>query len=233
MAEGLADLEGVDALPDHEHSRRVLEHVRMPEGLGQVGFLGDLAEEPEYCNSIHFGGLLRVENEVICIGGANGFPNVQRGLLIEKAVALDSEKPLRGMERAFQPRNVNLLILEVDIAEPQVADFRGSCAVRDSEQEHCVFPWPEFSCGLQEVFKLFFAHVRDSSPNLLGSLLRHSDDVLENRWCHGGLHDERYQSNVALSREIRNVVRWLQQTLQRNNSAGSFATARAADRTPH
>src|SRR6266478_1179514 len=59
--------------------------------------------------------------------------------------------------------------------------------MRYSEQEHRMLARAEFLCSHKETLKLFVGQIRDATPNLLCPLLRHPDDVLEYRWCHGSL----------------------------------------------
>src|SRR5258708_11783870 len=84
---------------------------------------------------------------------------------------------------------MNLLVPEVDVSNTQIRDLLCPRAMRHSEEKHCVFTRPIFLRSLKETFELFARHVRDSSTDLLRSLLRHSDHVLADGWCHGCLHD--------------------------------------------
>jgi hypothetical protein len=74
VAEGLPDEEGVCALLDKQHSRRVLQNVRVLQRLAKPGSPGDLTEQLEYRHPIQLDGLLRVEHETVSIGLADGQP---------------------------------------------------------------------------------------------------------------------------------------------------------------
>jgi hypothetical protein len=52
--------------------------------------------------------------------------------------------------------------------------------VGDSEQEHGMLTRAVFLRSLEEALELLIGHVRDSSSDLLLSLLRHPYNVLEN-----------------------------------------------------
>jgi hypothetical protein len=49
--------------------------------------------------------------------------------------------------------DVNLLVVEVDVREPQVANLLCPRAMSHGEEEHGVFPWPEFLRSLHETLK--------------------------------------------------------------------------------
>src|SRR6267378_382590 len=152
--------------------------MRVLQSLAKSGLLRNCLEQLVDRNAVQLSGLLRVEHKVVSVRLANSQPRLQCCLLIEERVALYLQQVLGRGEGTFEPGDVDLLIIEVDIRKAKVRNLLRSCAMSHSEEKHGVFPWAVFLCSLQETFKLLAAHVRDSSPNLLCSLFRHPNYVL-------------------------------------------------------
>ena len=105
----LTNHKGVRALLNHQHGGGVLENMRVLKGLAESSLTRDGFEKFVDGHAVQLCGLLRVEDEIVGIGLATIKPRFECSSFVEQRVAFDLEQRLRGIKRALQAGDVNLL----------------------------------------------------------------------------------------------------------------------------
>lgn len=131
----------------------------MLQRFAEPGFPGDRAEELENGHAVKLSGFLGVENEVVGVWFSYRKPRFQYGRLVEQTVALDLQKVLCRVEGAFQPCNVNLLGVEIDVRNPQIRNLLRSGTMSHSKEKHRVLAGSVCLRSLQKAFKLLARQV--------------------------------------------------------------------------